>query len=58
MKKNKSYSVEKIMYVYKMPKLLIRIMLFMQEFAVDGLRYNFDIPVILFSCCILSQGRS
>ena len=37
---NESFCVEKIMFVYKMPKILNRIMVFKQEFAVDGLKYN------------------
>ena len=42
------------MFVYKIPKLLNRMMLTKPEFAVDHLDYNGDISVILFSCCLLS----
>ena len=61
---NKSFSVEKIMFVFKIPKIVIlnSMMLFKQEFAVNCLKYNRDTPFILFSCCILldvqeSRGR-
>ena len=47
MAKKKRYSVEKIMLVYKIRKILnTRIMVFKQEIAVD--RLNGDTPVILF----------
>ena len=31
-----------------------RMMLFKQKFVVDRLNYNWDTPVISFSCCLLS----
>ena len=37
---NERYSVEKIMFVYKIPKILNRIMLFKPEFVADLLNYN------------------
>ena len=51
---NRGYSVEKIMFMYKIPKILNSMMSFKQQFAVNSLKYNRDTTFILFSCCLLS----
>ena len=38
--RNESYSVEKLMFVLKIPKIMNRIMLFGPEYAEHGLNYN------------------
>ena len=49
---NHSYSVYKIMSVYKIPNILNSMMFFKKEFTVDHFKYNWDTPVLLFSCLL------
>ena len=46
----KLFCWKKTMFVYKILKILKRMMLFKKE-LVDLLNYNWDTSVILFSCC-------
>ena len=45
---NESASVEKIIFVCKISKILKRRISFKQEFVVDNLNYNWDTSVTLF----------